>query len=64
MLSNIIRMLGRTIITTNILMIAPRLISKHKDPIISIFDIQNTLNVAAKKHIALANIDEVEEFSA
>ena len=45
-------------------MIAPLAISKHSEPIISIFDIANTANVAAKKHIALTKIDDTDDVNA
>ena len=47
--SNTMNMLGRIKITTIILMIAPRAISIHNEPIISMLEYNPTPNVAAKK---------------
>lgn len=55
--SNTMNMLGRIKITTIILMIAPRAISIHNEPIISMLEYNPTPNVAAKKLSALTMID-------
>ena len=51
-------------ITTNILIIAPRAINVHNEPIISTDAMQPTPNVAAKKPSALTIIDGIDAASA